>query len=178
MTKKKPTTVNTTEHAPALTAVAHYYARAAARYRNARNSHTPKHLTRARFLEAATYFDNQLTALVLRTGPKGRTLATATEAAQIKAAAHHLADLLTEAGTTPDLCPRTASDHLARLIKATLQKREAEDTTHPHAHPADPKRPSKRSPHKGTSHSAMLRPIAPLVHVSSHKQCPQCLYRP
>lgn len=128
MTKKQPTPVNTTEHAPALTAVAHYYARAAARYRNARNSRTPKHLTRARFLEAATYFDNQLTALVLRTGPKGRTLATATEAAQIKAAAHHLADLLTEVGTTPDLCPRAAADHLAQLIQTILQKREAEDT--------------------------------------------------
>src|SRR5699024_10212738 len=122
MTKKQPTTVNTAEHAPALTAVAHYYARAAARYRNARNTSTPKHLTRARFREAATHFDNQLTALVLRTGPKGRTLTTATEAAQIKAAAHHLADLLTEAGTTPDLCPRTAADHLAHLIKTILQK--------------------------------------------------------
>jgi len=136
MTKKQPTPVNTTEHSPALTAVAHCYARAAARYRNARNTHAPKHLTRARFIEAATYFDNQLTALVLRTGPKGRTLTTATEAAQIKAAAHHLADLLTEAGTTPDLCPRTASHRLANLITATLKKREAEDATQ---HPRTPR---------------------------------------
>src|SRR5699024_11297039 len=79
-------------------------------------------------LEAPPPSSHRLTALLLRTAPKGRTPTTATEAAQIKSAAHHLADLLTEAGTTPDLCPRTAAAHLAHLIKTILQKREAEDT--------------------------------------------------
>lgn len=127
MTRKKPTAVNATKHTPALLAVAHYYARAAARYRITRQWPGAKHLARIRFLEAATNFDSQLTALVFRIGPKGRSLTTASQAARIKAAAHRLADLLAETGASPDLCPRIAQQHLTQLIHSTLQQRETEE---------------------------------------------------
>jgi len=127
MTRKKPIIVNAEKHAPTLLAVARYYAQAAARYQIARQRPTARHLARTRFLEAATNFDIQLTALVFRSGPKGRTLVTASQAARIKAAAHRLADFLAEARTSPDLCPRSTHQHLARLIQATLQQREGED---------------------------------------------------
>lgn len=137
MTRKKPTLVNTKQHAPTLIAAARYYTRAAASYRINRQRETAQHLTRIRYLEAATYFETLLTNLVLRIGPKGRTITTASDAARIKAAAHRVADLLTEAGTTPDLCPGAAYRHLVQLIQKTLQQREAEDaTTQTQAHPA------------------------------------------
>lgn len=130
MAHKPPTTrVNTRTHAPILLSAAHHYAEAAARYQRSRHTTRPNHLAHARFLEVTAHLDKLLTTLVLRTGHRGRTLTTATDAALIKAAARHLADHLTETHLEPTHSPQAAQDQLTHLIYDTLTTRETEDTT-------------------------------------------------
>lgn len=126
MTRQKTTPADTAKHAPMILSAAHYYARAAARYHRARQAQQPQHIAKARFLEASTYIDKILTGLVFRTGHKGRTITTATQAARIKAAAQNLADCISENPTAHELCPHQASRTLTLLILEILQVRQLE----------------------------------------------------
>ena len=129
-----PTRVSTRTHAPILLSAARHYAEASARYQRSRHTARPSHLARARYLEVTASFDKILTRLVLRTGHRGRTLQTATEAALIKAAARRLADQLTETHIGPTFSPQVAYDQLTHLVYDTLAAREAEDAADTAAH--------------------------------------------
>lgn len=125
---QNPTRVNTRKHAPILLSAARHYAQAAARYQRTRHTSSPSHIARTRFLEVTATFDKLLTTLVLRPGHHGRTLATATDAALIKATARRLSDHLNETHLGPTHSPEATHDQLTHLIYETLSTREAEDT--------------------------------------------------
>lgn len=130
MPRKTITTqVNTRTHAPLLLSAAQHYAEAAARYHHSCRAPHPSHLARARFLEVTAHLDNMLSALVLRTTSKRRTMATATDAALIKAAARRLADQFNETRLGPAYSPQAACDQLSHLVFDTLATREAEDSS-------------------------------------------------